>query len=591
LAEQHPLLVAYAARAESYVLTDPNTALIKLRQFAELLAEQVADHCGIAASVDAGFGDVLRYIRNSRAVSPHYLARFHDLREAGNEAAHNHEDTPAEALLQLRNAHELAVWFHRRFRNGSFAAPPFQPPTRHEPASAIDRLRDLQQELGEQRREYQRLEAELRSRETQVAGLEGNQEQIRREGDRLRNEREHLLAERRQLADDTARVRDIEARLTAQSKKLEDNAARLEGSRKQLADYRQQLVQASSASLQQAERLHGLEGKLESQRLEFQRVEEELRLRMARVAELEGKHDQMEREGQRLSNERERLLAERRQLADDKAKVREIEIKLAAKSAELDVNQQRLEDNREQLVGYRKQLISFQQTVASDKAKLQEEVKVRTAQVGDLEKKNQQLRRMLARVNRGSVTSGPPDSTVIFSKRRSLLMAGVAAMLLLVGGVMLLIAYSKEPRRGNEAQQTTALAEGRVSNGAGGGASSATAPTPTPQQATIRAEDARKWLGKECTVELTVRSTRDLGWAIALNSKSPYTDPDNLSIVIVKEDAEWQFGKLGIANVEQHYRRGSVIQVTGKVEELRDKRTGKMHLEIKVRKPEQIKKP
>lgn len=42
LASHDPMLLQYAARAELYVFSDPNTALIKLRQFAETLARSAA---------------------------------------------------------------------------------------------------------------------------------------------------------------------------------------------------------------------------------------------------------------------------------------------------------------------------------------------------------------------------------------------------------------------------------------------------------------------------------------------------------------------------------------------------------------------
>jgi hypothetical protein len=118
----------------------------------------------------------------------------------------------------------------------------------------------------------------------------------------------------------------------------------------------------------------------------------------------------------------------------------------------------------------------------------------------------------------------------------------------------------------------------------------ATARTPlVPPQDFVRPEDARKWIGKECTVEMTVRSTKDFDWGVILNSKRRYTDVDNLSVAIVKESAGQQFREQGIADLEHHFA-GAVIQVTGKIEELEDKRTGRHYLEIKVRKADQIKK-
>jgi hypothetical protein len=42
LAAHEPLLVRYAASAEHFFVQDPNTALIKLRQFAELVVKEAA---------------------------------------------------------------------------------------------------------------------------------------------------------------------------------------------------------------------------------------------------------------------------------------------------------------------------------------------------------------------------------------------------------------------------------------------------------------------------------------------------------------------------------------------------------------------
>jgi type I restriction enzyme R subunit len=46
LRPQGQQLVRLAAQAEHYFRTDPNTSLIKLRQFAELLAKEVAARTG-----------------------------------------------------------------------------------------------------------------------------------------------------------------------------------------------------------------------------------------------------------------------------------------------------------------------------------------------------------------------------------------------------------------------------------------------------------------------------------------------------------------------------------------------------------------
>jgi hypothetical protein len=89
---------------------------------------------------------------------------------------------------------------------------------------------------------------------------------------------------------------------------------------------------------------------------------------------------------------------------------------------------------------------------------------------------------------------------------------------------------------------------------------------------------------------MTVRSVRDLGWAVVLNSNTYFTSPGSLSVAIVKDDAASPLRESGTTNISQYFRVGSVIQVTGEVEELKDKRTGKPYHEIKVRSADQIKK-
>jgi type I restriction enzyme R subunit len=48
LATYDEVLVRHAALAERYVFDDPNSALIKLRQFGELLAQHAAAYTGVA---------------------------------------------------------------------------------------------------------------------------------------------------------------------------------------------------------------------------------------------------------------------------------------------------------------------------------------------------------------------------------------------------------------------------------------------------------------------------------------------------------------------------------------------------------------
>lgn len=123
-------LFRLTAQAEHYFRTDPNTSLIKLRQFAELLAKEVGARTRSLRSADEPFADLLGELGRSGYATPQALKLFHYLRKAGNQAAHGHLDDFATALTGLKVARELAGWFVRSYggdRNltlGPFVPPP-----------------------------------------------------------------------------------------------------------------------------------------------------------------------------------------------------------------------------------------------------------------------------------------------------------------------------------------------------------------------------------------------------------------------------------------------------------------------------------
>ena len=130
LASHDNLLVYCAAQAERYVFDDPVTALIKLRQFGELLAKQAAAKTAIYVSPQDTNVEVLANLTDRGILTAEAARLFHGLRKAGNAAVHQHTGTQREALHQLRMARSLALWFQRflgkdpRFKAGPFVPPP-----------------------------------------------------------------------------------------------------------------------------------------------------------------------------------------------------------------------------------------------------------------------------------------------------------------------------------------------------------------------------------------------------------------------------------------------------------------------------------
>ncbi|MDT7834794.1 type I restriction-modification system endonuclease [Aquabacterium sp. OR-4] len=125
-----PLLAQLAVSAERYCHDDPNASLLKLRQFGEAVAQHVAALHGIAATPDRPQADMLADIRRKQVLDGDVLAMLHMLRTQGNEGVHRFEVDARAALGALRIARQLAIWFHRAFRNppASFKPGPFTAP-------------------------------------------------------------------------------------------------------------------------------------------------------------------------------------------------------------------------------------------------------------------------------------------------------------------------------------------------------------------------------------------------------------------------------------------------------------------------------
>ncbi|MCB0623032.1 MAG: type I restriction-modification system endonuclease [Saprospiraceae bacterium] len=144
LATYDARLVRFGALAERYFPDDPNTCLIKLRQFGEELARQVAARNGLLPQADEPQSDLLRRLKFERAVPADLLDLFHQLRIAGNRAAHDHHGDHREALTTLKIARQLAIWFHRTFgQDIAFKPGPFRPPARPE-AAPVDLIEELE---------------------------------------------------------------------------------------------------------------------------------------------------------------------------------------------------------------------------------------------------------------------------------------------------------------------------------------------------------------------------------------------------------------------------------------------------------------
>ena len=141
LAPHNKQLVTLGGLAESYFPSDPSTAIVKLRQFAELTAKLVAAHHAVYRDERETFEETLRRLSYDRQIPKEVADIFHALRKAGNSAVHEATGDHSTALTALKFAWSLGIWFHRTYgRAPSFQSGAFVPP--RAPVDATVALRE-----------------------------------------------------------------------------------------------------------------------------------------------------------------------------------------------------------------------------------------------------------------------------------------------------------------------------------------------------------------------------------------------------------------------------------------------------------------
>ena len=128
LREQDEQLVRLGMLAERYYTDDPNTCLLKLRQFAELLTQHVAAQMGLYKVEGESQYELLRRLQDEGILPREIYLMFGEIRRAGNAASHAIQGDHQLALNVLKIGWQLGVWFHRTFKDPDFVTGEFITP-------------------------------------------------------------------------------------------------------------------------------------------------------------------------------------------------------------------------------------------------------------------------------------------------------------------------------------------------------------------------------------------------------------------------------------------------------------------------------
>jgi hypothetical protein len=109
------LLGKLGQEAEQYVTNDPSVALFKLRLYAEKMTDEILRLEGINTFELENQVDKLSKLEEEQLLSAEILKMFHDIRKAGNKAAHTGEGTTEETHMLLDQASYLGSWFIERY--------------------------------------------------------------------------------------------------------------------------------------------------------------------------------------------------------------------------------------------------------------------------------------------------------------------------------------------------------------------------------------------------------------------------------------------------------------------------------------------
>lgn len=165
-------LYAVACAAENNFPDDPNTSLVKMRQFGEMTAKMLAKLLGMQEIPD-NQNDLLREIGRLPFMDSGILSVFHKLRQIGNKAVHHYHNDLNDAEMCLRLGYRLGVWFYRiSTKEIDFQPEPFVLPSKCE-NRYLTEVEEMKRQLESANQAQHQSKAELEAQKARLVALNG----------------------------------------------------------------------------------------------------------------------------------------------------------------------------------------------------------------------------------------------------------------------------------------------------------------------------------------------------------------------------------------------------------------------------------
>ncbi|WP_322924270.1 type I restriction-modification system endonuclease [Paenibacillus campi] len=209
LADRWEVLDKVAEIAERNIYQDPNTALSKLRTFAETMAKYISAFEQMNEDQLNNQHTRLTQFKNQQIIPDEIITLFHTIRTKGNVAVHNPtygSTDEAKALLHI--AFRIAVWFMEVYGTWDFQVPTYAEPTKESNITETE----LQQITYNYEQKLVGLEAELQElRAERSSETPSNKSNRRQRSQRLSSNLNLTEAETRMLIDEQLREKGWEA--------------------------------------------------------------------------------------------------------------------------------------------------------------------------------------------------------------------------------------------------------------------------------------------------------------------------------------------------------------------------------------------
>ena len=194
LADKWPLLAEVGDLAEKNLYNDPNTSLIKLRMFGEILAKYLLAYENINDPQDGKQISRLNIFASKGVIPDRLLPLFHAVRKIGNKATHEVFGSVDVATNHLLFAHRVACWFRQTYGEGAFTPPQYVLPSKK--LSDVEELRISNEEL---RSRSTKLEANLIELQKTFAGIQT--QEVPKETKNARRKASNIFARKMKLSE------------------------------------------------------------------------------------------------------------------------------------------------------------------------------------------------------------------------------------------------------------------------------------------------------------------------------------------------------------------------------------------------------